>query len=108
MRHWMGKSLLALAVTAASLTRAQELAESKTAPATPVGLAGDSRRILFAGAEAFDAESITSALAADLMFQAAARPSGDRNALIDTCQERIKAGYLRAGYLVRLLHFLMV
>lgn len=77
----------------------KEGALAELTPAPEVGDRGDLKRLRIVGAEAFDANSISSALSADLVYQAAARPSSDLPKLVDVLRQRILAGYLHVGYL---------
>lgn len=100
MRPTAATSLILLLCLVAAPVRAQSIAAAPTDLNQPkVGLAGNPGQILILGAEAFGPDQITSALAGDLVFQAAARPSGDLETLLSVCRQRIHDGYLRAGRL---------
>jgi hypothetical protein len=57
----------------------------------------DPKRLAFEGAHMFSEEQLRLALAHDLKFQAAARPSNKTVEFLDVLQKRLREGYLRSG-----------
>ncbi len=62
-----------------------------------VGLLGDPTQLRFEGVKAFPEEQLRRALAGDLEYQAAARPSADLGELVRVLSSRVKEGYGKAG-----------
>jgi len=103
LRLWVLATLLALFCPRFALAEAP-FGLTKNDPGDPaeraaVGLVGDPRKVRIDGSLAFHADQITSALATDLTYQAAARPSSDLLDLIEVLEQRVDAGYRHAGYL---------
>jgi hypothetical protein len=58
---------------------------------------GDPKRLVFEGAQLFTEKQLRSALALDLKYQVAARPSNRSGNFLDTLEKRLREGYLRSG-----------
>lgn len=71
-----------------------------TAPAhsQTVGMLGDWQKIEFEGLQEVDADEIRHALAGDLEFQAAARPSASLEKFLEITEDRITQGFRHSGY----------
>lgn len=67
------------------------------APPLRVDLRGDPAAIEFQGVTSFAVENIRKALAGDMAYQAAARPSADLQTFLDVLKNRVEEGYGRAG-----------
>jgi hypothetical protein len=68
------------------------------APSASVGMFGDSSKIRFEGVESFEADDLRWAIAANMTYQAAARPSGDLAALLQVLEACIATGYQHCGF----------
>ena len=69
-----------------------------TALGQTVGMLGDWQKIEFEGLQEVDADAIRSALAGDLKYQAAARPSASLDEFLKITDERITQGFRHSGY----------
>ena len=58
---------------------------------------GDPKRIVFEGVSMFSEAELRHALACDLKYQAAARPSAKMEDLLITLEQRLREGYLHCG-----------
>ncbi len=64
-----------------------------------VGLLGDTTKIKFSGQQQLSPEILRKALAFDLEYQSAARPSASLATFLETLQERLQQGLLHSGFL---------
>jgi outer membrane protein assembly factor BamA len=74
------------------------LSIASTVTGQSVGLLGDWQTIEFEGLKEVTADSIRAALAGDLEFQAAARPSNSLVEFVDKVNHRITQGFRHSGY----------
>jgi hypothetical protein len=58
---------------------------------------GDPKRIAFTGVQLFSEAELRHALACDLKFQAAARPSAETSKLLEVVEKRLRDGYRHSG-----------
>ena len=81
--------------------RAQEAtagtAAQPNAPSVLVGDLGDTRKLQFDGLQHFTAAQLRGKLEFDVHYQAAARPSADREQFLRIVEERLLAGYRYCG-----------